>query len=240
MVNSTSELYSFMDSADSTLALKVLGELDENGEPVGAHTEGGKTAYSIQSECCVPLPGCEATVQFMHHSHSAVHALSGQRALAYCSHCCCLPCGCAGEADAKKTEQQTRALYDILSCVRDVRKRSDRTDAMFEPLKDTAALLQAFGINLGDSVLKQLDKADLRWDCRPCILVESVCGWHSSCNAAVVYTFPKPLLSGGCCLLWRSGSCAYQLGACACCAQVEGPEEEDAQPQGAAGCPAAG
>lgn len=68
-----------------------------------------------------------------------------------------------GEADGKKAEQQTRALYDILSCVRDVRKRSDRTDAMFEPLKETAALLHAFGIQLGDGVLKQLENADLRW-----------------------------------------------------------------------------
>lgn len=54
-------------------------------------------------------------------------------------------------------------LYDILSCVRDVRKRSDRTDAMFEPLKETASLLHAFGIQLGDNVLKQLENADLRW-----------------------------------------------------------------------------
>jgi hypothetical protein len=70
---------------------------------------------------------------------------------------------CAGAADDKKAEQQTRALYDILSCVRDVRKRSDRTDAMFEPLKETASLLHAFGIQLGDNVLKQLENADLRW-----------------------------------------------------------------------------
>jgi hypothetical protein len=68
----------------------------------------------------------------------------------------------SGEVDGKKAEQQTRALYDILSCVRDVRKRSDRTDAMFEPLKETAALLHAFGIQLGDGVLKQLENADLR------------------------------------------------------------------------------
>lgn len=70
---------------------------------------------------------------------------------------------CAGQADDKKAEQQTRALYDILSCVRDVRKRSDRTDAMFEPLKETASLLHAGGIQLGDNVLKQLENADLRW-----------------------------------------------------------------------------
>jgi hypothetical protein len=68
----------------------------------------------------------------------------------------------AGEVDTKKVEQQRRALYDILSCVRDVRKRSDRTDAMFEPLKETTAVLHAFGIQLGDGVLKQLENADLR------------------------------------------------------------------------------
>lgn len=71
-----------------------------------------------------------------------------------------------GEVDTKKVEQQRRALYDILSCVRDVRKRSDRTDAMFEPLKETTAVLHAFGIQLGDVVLKQLENADLR--CASC------------------------------------------------------------------------
>lgn len=40
VVNSISELYSFMDSADATLALKVLGEVDENGEPVTELAEG--------------------------------------------------------------------------------------------------------------------------------------------------------------------------------------------------------
>jgi hypothetical protein len=51
VVNSISELYSFMDSADSTLALKVLGELDENGEPVGAHTEGVVVAPCGRTAC---------------------------------------------------------------------------------------------------------------------------------------------------------------------------------------------
>jgi hypothetical protein len=69
--------------------------------------------------------------------------------------------GAAGDAK-RKAEAQTRALYDILSCVRDVRKRSDRTDAMFEPLKETSALLTGFGIHLGDGVLKQLENAEFR------------------------------------------------------------------------------
>lgn len=33
VVNSISELYSFMDGADATLTLKVLGEVDEDGAP---------------------------------------------------------------------------------------------------------------------------------------------------------------------------------------------------------------
>jgi len=42
----------------------------------------------------------------------------------------------------RESEEKRKALYDIMSCMRDVRKRSDRTDQMFEPLKDTVALLQ--------------------------------------------------------------------------------------------------
>lgn len=52
-----------------------------------------------------------------------------------------------------KEEEQRTALYDNMSCMRDIRKRTDRTDAMFDPLKDTVTLLQNFGINLGDQVL---------------------------------------------------------------------------------------
>lgn len=52
-----------------------------------------------------------------------------------------------------KEEQQRKALYATMSCMRDIRKRTDRTDAMFEPLKDTVTLLQNYGINLGDQVV---------------------------------------------------------------------------------------
>lgn len=73
---------------------------------------------------------------------------------------------CIADPSASKQAKQAeyrRALYDMLSCMRDVRKRSDRTDAMFEPLKDTAAMLHGFGIQLGDGVLKQLENADFKW-----------------------------------------------------------------------------
>jgi dynein heavy chain len=67
------------------------------------------------------------------------------------------------EHKAQQAEEYRRALYDMLSCMRDVRKRSDRTDAMFEPLKDSATLLQTVGIQLGDGVLKQLENAEFKW-----------------------------------------------------------------------------
>lgn len=47
--------------------------------------------------------------------------------------------------------------------MRDVRKRSERTDAMFDPLKDAATLLTSVGVTLGDGVLKQLEGAEFKW-----------------------------------------------------------------------------
>eukprot|EP00878_Enallax_costatus_P045988 GHUV01055547.1.p1 GENE.GHUV01055547.1~~GHUV01055547.1.p1 ORF type:complete len:137 (-),score=51.72 GHUV01055547.1:431-841(-) len=76
----------------------------------------------------------------------------------YATACCRL-----GREKAAKQAEYRRALYDMLSCMRDVRKRSDRTDAMFDPLKDTAAMLHGFGIQLGDNVLKQLESAEFKW-----------------------------------------------------------------------------
>lgn len=120
----------------------------------------------------------------------------------------------AGDADAAaraaaEQEQHRQSLYAILSCMRDIRKRTDRTDAVFEPLQRTVALLQVraedtpysmaarmarcgrgsvcvrwgggdgggclftsllawlppaqgFGINLGDSFIKQLENAEFK------------------------------------------------------------------------------
>jgi dynein heavy chain len=67
------------------------------------------------------------------------------------------------ERKKREAEEYRRALYDIMSCMRDVRKRTDRTDSMFEPLKETVALLHTFGIQLNDSVLKQLENAEFKW-----------------------------------------------------------------------------
>lgn len=74
-----------------------------------------------------------------------------------------------------------------MACMRDIRKRSDRTDACFDPLRDTVrpachqparsaateaaqelacvqvALLLRCGICLSEAVLKQLEEAPLLW-----------------------------------------------------------------------------
>lgn len=74
---------------------------------------------------------------------------------------------CAGESanerKAREAEEHRRALYDIMSCMRDVRKRTERTDSMFDPLKDTVSVLHAFGVQLNDGVLKQLENAEFKW-----------------------------------------------------------------------------
>lgn len=85
---------------------------------------------------------------------------------AYCSDSLLFSALAEEQAEAKKkqeAEEYQRALYDIMSCMRDVRKRSERTDAMFEPLKETATLLHTFGIQLNDAVLKQLENAEFKW-----------------------------------------------------------------------------
>lgn len=64
---------------------------------------------------------------------------------------------------AAQAEENRKSLYSIMSCMRDVRKRSDKTDNMFEPLRDTVALLTRFGITMTDVVLKQLEEGPLAW-----------------------------------------------------------------------------
>ena len=54
-----------------------------------------------------------------------------------------------------------------MSCMRDVRKRSDRTDTMFEPLRETVAALQGAGVALPDGVLRQV-----------CFLVMALAIWR--------------------------------------------------------------
>lgn len=69
----------------------------------------------------------------------------------------------SAERKAAEEAEKRKALYDIMSCMRDIRKRADRTDAMFQPLKESVSLLQQFGITLNDSVLQQLENAEHNW-----------------------------------------------------------------------------
>jgi hypothetical protein len=47
--------------------------------------------------------------------------------------------------------------------MRDVRKRQEKTDAMFEPLTATVALLKTYGISVSEEILRQLEEAPLAW-----------------------------------------------------------------------------
>ncbi len=64
---------------------------------------------------------------------------------------------------AAQADENRKSLYSIMSCMRDVRKRSDKTDNMFEPLRDTVSLLTRFSITMTDVVLKQLEEGPLAW-----------------------------------------------------------------------------
>lgn len=69
----------------------------------------------------------------------------------------------SAERKAAEEAEKRKALYDIMTCMRDIRKRADRTDAMFQPLKESVSLLQQFGITLNDAVLQQLENAEHNW-----------------------------------------------------------------------------
>ena len=66
---------------------------------------------------------------------------------------------------AKKSAAQEKqeTLYEVMGFMRDVRKRQEKTDAMFEPLTATVALLKTYGISVSEEVLRQLEEAPLAW-----------------------------------------------------------------------------
>jgi dynein heavy chain len=111
VINSMTDLYSFMETANATLELKVLGEVGE---------DSSANSY---------LDGEEKTPE---------------------------------QKEAENAEKR-KALYDIMTCMRDVRKRTERTDGMFEPLRQTVASLTGFGLTLPDTVIQQLENAEHKW-----------------------------------------------------------------------------
>lgn len=55
-------------------------------------------------------------------------------------------------------EELQAALYEVMGCMRDVRKRTEKTDAMFKPLGQCVELLGKYGITLDEKTLKQLEE----------------------------------------------------------------------------------
>ena len=68
------------------------------------------------------------------------------------------------EANKDLDETSRNALlYEMMGYMRDLRKRQEKTDVMFEPLVATVALLKTYGISISEDVLKQLEEAPLAW-----------------------------------------------------------------------------
>jgi dynein heavy chain len=56
------------------------------------------------------------------------------------------------------------ALIDVMGCLRDVRARQEATEAMFDPLRDTVALLKKWGVPIDDDTMAGLDDAPQKWN----------------------------------------------------------------------------
>ena len=67
------------------------------------------------------------------------------------------------ELDKDVPEGDNDALITIMGWVGEVRKRMEETDAMFQPLRDTAALLKKWNEPVPEDVLAGLDDAPQKW-----------------------------------------------------------------------------
>lgn len=160
-----SELYAFMDGADTTLARKVLGEGgDEDG---GGAAEGDAAAggaggrHMCQLRNWLPVACASLLAAVVYTPGKGPSAV--MPAHLSCPTDCAPAPGPGGDAPGGERDDDAyrRALYDAMSCMRDVRKRSERTDAMFEPLRETVTALQGAGVALPDGVLRQVRRVGL-------------------------------------------------------------------------------
>ena len=69
-----------------------------------------------------------------------------------------------GEAAEKEEVDKQKLLYEVMGCIRDIRKRLEETDNAFEPLKQTVTLLQSYKITLPDSTIEKLDNIPHSWE----------------------------------------------------------------------------
>eukprot|EP00899_Mesostigma_viride_P009330 jgi/Mesvir1/18399/Mv14277-RA.1 len=61
-------------------------------------------------------------------------------------------------------EESRGILYAVMGSMRDIRNRTDTTDAMFDPLMHTVTLLKKYGIAMPDTILKKLEEAPMQWE----------------------------------------------------------------------------
>ena len=59
--------------------------------------------------------------------------------------------------------QARRNLYQIMTVMRDIRVRDDRTQACFAPLKETVQLLKAYGVPVKDETVSHLEDGPAKW-----------------------------------------------------------------------------
>ncbi|KAK3254170.1 Dynein beta chain, flagellar outer arm [Cymbomonas tetramitiformis] len=66
-------------------------------------------------------------------------------------------------AEKEEGPDPREVLYNVMGCMRDIRKRQEKTDAMFDPLQQCVLLLKKYGITLNDKTLKALEEAPMTW-----------------------------------------------------------------------------
>lgn len=59
--------------------------------------------------------------------------------------------------------QARKNLYAIMGAMRDIRVRDERTQQMFQPLKETVALLKGYNVPVRDETVSQLDDGPMKW-----------------------------------------------------------------------------
>ena len=59
---------------------------------------------------------------------------------------------------------QLEPLLEIMNDLTQIRRRTDETDTMFEPLKQTCSLLRKYNITVEDRVMDELEQAPQLWD----------------------------------------------------------------------------
>ena len=66
--------------------------------------------------------------------------------------------------DTEVSDTDRSTMLAVMGYLRDVRKRTDATDAMFDPLRQTVSLLSKHQVVTPEDILKQLEEAPLSWN----------------------------------------------------------------------------